>query len=350
VGPWASLRVDHVNDIASVGSVLAAAQARRGAVARVLDPRKPLAHLPYPWKVLSFPLRLLPILAAVMDLRRDRSALVHVHYATQGVVALAVGRPYVIHCHGSDIRGARPGSLRGRFLSAILWRAALVLYATPDLASDVGRFRQDAVFLPNPIDSAAFMPSGAATHDVLMATSLHPVKGARTAIEALAQLLERRPATTITVIASGPLLDLARSRLGDRARFIVPVDHARMPDLIRDHRVALGQFELGILSQLELESLACGVPVVTAFDYPEVYEDQPPIQIARDPAEIAGRLADLLDDDERRSASSHAGRAWVVANHDLDRVADLLYEAYAGAGLIAGRETGTSGAAGESQR
>ena len=29
MGPWASLRVDHVNDIASVGSVLAAAQARR---------------------------------------------------------------------------------------------------------------------------------------------------------------------------------------------------------------------------------------------------------------------------------------------------------------------------------
>ena len=351
VGPWSSLRIVHVNDIASVASVLAEAQSRLGASVRVLDPPKPLAHLPYPWKVLSFPLRVVPLVAVVMDLRRDRAALVHIHYATQGVVGLGVGRRFVIHCHGSDIRGARPGSLRGAVLSTILRRAALVLYATPDLAADVGRFRRDAAYLPNPIDTAAFAPSRTPTRDVLMATKLDPVKGAGTAVEALARLLERRPATRITVIASGPMLDAVRSRLGHRARFIPPVEHARMPDLIRDHRVALGQFRLGILSQVELESLACGVPVVTWFDHPEAYEDQPPIVIAHEPGEIATRLAGLLDDEPGRAGLATAGRSWVIANHDSDRIAGRLDEAYRSAGLLSGREPlSPSGAMGEGRR
>lgn len=347
---WTGLHVDHVNDIASVASVLAAAQARHGATVRVLDPAKPLAHLAYPWKVLSFPLRVPPLLAAVIRLRRNAPSLVHIHYATQGVIGLGIGRPYVVHCHGSDVRGARRKGLRGTALSAILGRAALVLYATPDLASDLRRFRRDAVFLPNPIDTVAFAPARQATRDVLMATKLDPVKGAATALEALRLLLERRPATTVTVVASGPLLDVARAQLGSRVRFVAPVTHARMPELIGDHRVALGQFRLGILSQVELEALASGVPVVTAFAHPEAYEEQPPIVHAQEPAEIAARLAALLDDEPRRSALAAAGRSWVIANHDLDLVARRLYEAYGRAGLLAGARASTPASTGEASR
>jgi len=332
---WPALRVVHVNDIASVASVLAAAQRRRGASARVVDPPKPLAGLPYPWKVVSFPLRVVPLAATALDLRRDRRAIAHVHYATQGVAALASRRRYVIHCHGSDVRGARPGSLRGRLLAPILGRAALVLYATPDLAADVRRFRPDAVFLPNPIDTAAFAPGGAATCDVLLASRLDPVKGADAMIDGLARLLERRPATRVTVVGFGPLLGRARSVLGERVRFVDPVAHDAMPGLLRDHRVVLGQFRLGILSQLELEALACGVPVVTGFHYAEAYEEQPPIVGADSAAEISAGLAGLLDDEEGRPARGAAGRAWVVAHHDSDRVVERLCDAYTAAGLLA---------------
>jgi glycosyltransferase involved in cell wall biosynthesis len=337
---WPALRVVHVNDIASVASALAAAQARRGAAARVLDPPKPLAGLPYPWKVVSFLLRAVPLAATAVDLRRDRRAIVHVHYATQGVAALAAGRRYVIHCHGSDVRGARPGSLRGRLLAPILRRAALVLYATPDLEADVRPFRGDAVFLPNPIDTATFAPGGVATRDVLLASRLDPVKGAWAAIEGLEHLLRRRPATRVTVVGFGPLLGQARAVLGERVRFVPPVPHDLMPALLRDHRVVLGQFRLGILSQLELEALACGIPVVTGFHYADVYEEQPPIVLADSSDEIAARLTALLDDEEGWPARSAAGRSWVVAHHDSDQVAERLYHAYAEAGLILEQEPG----------
>lgn len=335
--PWSALRVVHVNDIASVASVLAAAQARRGAATRVLDPPKPLAGLPYPWKIASFPFRAAPLAATALALRRDRREIVHVHYATQGVAAILAGRRYVIHCHGSDVRGARPGSVRGRFLAAILRRAALVLFATPDLAGDVRQFRPDAAFIPNPIDTAAFAPGADATRDVLLASRLDPVKGGETAIAGLARLLERRPETTVTVVAFGSLLDQARARLGDRARFVAPVAHEQMPGLLRDHRVVLGQFRLGILSQLELEALACGVPVVTGFRYADAYLEHPPIIDADTGPEVAERLAGLLDA-ESRQARGAAGRAWVVANHDADAVAERLCAAYAAAGLIARTE------------
>jgi glycosyltransferase involved in cell wall biosynthesis len=276
------------------------------------------------------------MLAAAIALRREPRSVVHIHYATQGVIALAAGRPYVIHCHGSDVRGARPGSLRGRILAPILRRAALVLYATPDLAADVRRFRNDAVFLPNPIDTGAFTPGGAATRDVLLATSLDQVKGSRQAIDALDLLLAERPQTTVTVVAAGPMRHEARAVLGGRVRFVAPVAHETMPDLLRDHRVAVGQFRLGILSQLELEALACGIPMVTGFHHAEAYPDPPPIVGADVAADIAARVKQLLGDEVGRSERGSSARAWVLANHDFDRVSERLCEAYAGAGLVSG--------------
>ncbi len=339
---WSNLRVVHVNEIASVASVLAAAQRRRGAWARVIDPPKPLAGLPYPWKVLSFPLRGFPIAATAAYLRRERRAIAHVHYATQGIAALMARRRFVIHCHGSDVRGARQGDLRGRYLAPILTGATLVLYATPDLGEDVRPLRDDAVFMPNPIDVTTFAPGGSASHDVLMPGRLDEVKGARVAIAGLAGLLDERPATRATVIAHGPLAGWARSLLGSRARFLPPVPHEAMPSLLRDHRIVLGQFQLGILSQVELEALACGIPVVTDFRHDGAYDEPPPLARAQSAAEVADRLEELLDDEAALTRRAAAGRAWVLAHHDADRIVERLCKAYVEAGLL--RDTGGAAA------
>ena len=101
----ASLAIVHVNDIAWVASTLQTAQRRRGDTVDLIDPPKPGAAFRWPWKVGSVALWL-PILAATaLAIRRRGFAIAHVHDATQSLVGLFSWRPFVVHCHGTDIRG-----------------------------------------------------------------------------------------------------------------------------------------------------------------------------------------------------------------------------------------------------
>lgn len=333
---WPALRVVHLNDVAFVASTLADAQRRRGASASVVQPATPLAALSYPWKVATFPLRAIPLVAAAIRLRRTDRPIIHVHYATSGITAIASRRPFAIHCHGSDVRGLRGGSLRTRYLAWVLRHASLVLYATPDLAVDVLRLRADAEFLPNPIDVATFSPGPGAIRDILLASRLDTIKGTEVAVAGLVRFLEQRPAAKVTVVAAGSRVAWARAALGDRVEFVRPVQHAAMPDLLRAHRVVVGQFKLGILSQLELEALACGVPVVTHFAFDSVYSSPPPLARAATSVEVAEVLVRLHDDESSRARLGAESREWVVRNHDALSVVDRLCSSYAAAGLVTG--------------
>lgn len=171
----ASLAIVHVNNIAWVASTLQEAQRRLGDTVDLIDPPKPGAALRWPWKVVSVALRL-PILAATaLAIRRRGYAIAHVRYATQALVGLLSGRPFLVHCHGTDVRGVVPGSLRGRALRALLRPAALVVYSTPDLEIDARSVRSDAEFLPNPIDVEAFVPAGPRDRDLLVGVRRDPV-------------------------------------------------------------------------------------------------------------------------------------------------------------------------------
>ncbi len=317
-----------MNDIASVAETLAAEQRRRGMRAFVLDPPKPGARIPFPWKLVAAPIRLAATSAAVARIHLARVDLVHVHYATQAFVGTLTSRPYLVHCHGTDIRSSNPDSPWGRYLSFVLRGAAIVLYATPDLASDIEPYRADAVFLPNPIDVELFSPAREADRDLLIGVKLDEVKGAMVAIESAVEVLRRRPSTTITVINSGSLTRVARDRLGDRVSFVEPQAHAEMPNLLRRHRVTLGQFKLGILSQYELEAMATGLTVIADLRHPNPLASPAPIGHASTAAECADHILALLDDEPERQRRADAGRAWVERHHAAEVVVDRLDSLY----------------------
>jgi glycosyltransferase involved in cell wall biosynthesis len=324
-----SLRIAHVNDIAFVAGTLAAAQRRRGDEAAVFETPKPGAARGPLAKWLLAPVRAAGLAWLATRLRLGRWDIVHVHYATHAMVGAWSGRPYVVHCHGSDVRGVERGSLRGRLLRRYLGRASLVLYATPDLREWVLPYRPDASFLPNPIDVDAFAPRDEPAADLLLGVRLDPIKGAETAIVAAKQLLAVRPETRVTVIEQGPLAGLARRALGDRARFVAPVPHAELPGILAAHRVALGQFRLGILSQLELEAMACGAQIVAGLDYPEALDDMPPIALASDAdSALRALLGALAQPAETEAEARRHRRDWVVAHHGASIVAEDLARRY----------------------
>lgn len=323
------MRIVHVNDIAHVATVLATAQRRRGDDVELLDPPKPGASMSYPWKLAALPLRVVPLAAAAWHIRRRSPDVAHVHYAPYAVIGRLAGRPWLVHCHGSDVRGVRAQSASGRYLRWAMARAGAVLYATVDLADWVRPLRGDAEYLPNPIDTRMFSPSGEeADRDVLLGTRLHPIKGAEVAIEALRRLRQQRPGTTLTVIADGPLAVEAREAAGPDALVLPLQEHAAMAALLRRHRVSIGQFRLGVPGQFELESMASGVPVVANLTYGASYDQPPPIVQAADAQAVADALALLLDHAGEREVTAARSRTWVERNHGVDSVLARLDVVY----------------------
>ena len=353
------LRVAQVNDIAAVGSTLARAMNRLGAEAKLIEPWRPASRLRYPWKAAALPLRAAGIVGAGLAVRRGGFDVVHVHFARLGMIGELVGRPYTLHVHGSDIRGVAPGSLWGREAAPFLKRARLVYYATPDLREWVEPFRRDAIFLPNPIETdvfvaavakdaadaggglAAEMAGGSSgssrapgRRDLLVGVRLSAIKGLPAILETLRQLARIRPATTITIVAQGEGVASAVAAAGPAAIVVPRSPREELPALLRSHRLALGQLLVGAIGNYELECLASGVPVVTRFDYEDIYPSPPPIVAAAGGEEAATRIARLLDDDAALNELAGRGPAWVEANHSAVTIAGRVLADYERTGQV----------------
>lgn len=331
----AGMRVAHVNDIAYVGSTLVQALRSIGVEADLIEAPHPGAGWAYPWKVATLPFRLGGLLLSGVELRGGRYDLIHVHYARLGMLGPLSGRPYVIHCHGSDIRGVRPGSAWGHEMRPFLAGAAKVFFATPDLAPWVCAFRPDATFLPNPIvvsEEEAWTDHAGKRRDLLVGVRLDATKGVAKIEQVLRALIRRRPQTSTTIIAQGPGVSFIHAAAGRDAQVCDPVAHAAMPRLFAAHRVAIGQMRVGAIGNYELEALAANVPVAASFRFPDAYPTPPPVLDGNDSQAIAGAIADLLDDERAREARAESGRSWVRQYHCPSAIAARLAADYAALG------------------
>jgi glycosyltransferase involved in cell wall biosynthesis len=250
------------------------------------------------------------------------------------MIGAMAGRPFTLHVHGTDIRGVRPGSAWGRETAPFLRRARLVYYATPDLEEWVRQFRDDAVFLPNPIETDRFAPLPAGDsarpgrRDLLVGVRLAQIKGLPQILEVLRGLAVARPQTTITIVAQGEGVEAARAAAGPNFEIVPRMERAQLPDLVRGHRLALGQFLVGAIGNYELEALATGVPVVMRFDQDAAYTTPPPLVNAADAEQAVARIAELLDDEAALEAIAARGPAWIEANHAARTVAARVIEDY----------------------
>jgi len=214
-----------------------------------------------------------------------------------------------------------------------------VLYSTPNLRVDVKKFRSDAQWLPNPIEVERFTPrspNDEAHRDVLVGVRLAPSKGPEQ-ITAFVRTLRRiRPATTVTVIDQGGPIGAVLAAAGSTAQLRPKHSRAALPGLMREHRIAVGQFGLGAMGNYELEAQACGLPLVVGELLPEApeYEAPAPVLSSNRMEQLAATAADLLDEPARLTDVGALAAAWVRKYHAADAIAgevEALYESLLGA-------------------
>jgi glycosyltransferase involved in cell wall biosynthesis len=160
----------------------------------------------------------------------------------------------------------------------------------------------------------------------LIGSSLFPVKRVDIAFEAIRTLLARHPEVQVTAIDQGPERQRYYGTPG--VTFVPPVPYQEMPSLIQAHDLVLGQFGLGIVSMVELESMACGKPVVCYFKYGDWYDEPPPVLSADQPTQAAEYLSALIEDPVLRRQSGEHCRTWLEEQHGYITIAKRLVQIY----------------------
>src|SRR5689334_1902757 len=100
------MRIVEVNDIASVATEISRGLRARGHDVTFIQPRLVGASLHPLVKPSVGPLRALDWAATVRRIRAGNYDVAHIHYAYLGNLGGLARMPYILHCHGTDLRGA----------------------------------------------------------------------------------------------------------------------------------------------------------------------------------------------------------------------------------------------------
>ncbi|MCC6383125.1 MAG: glycosyltransferase family 4 protein [Dehalococcoidia bacterium] len=313
------MRIAEINDIASVATDLAEGLRARGHQVTVMRPRLFGGSLPWMVKPVVGPVRAVEWAQIIREVHAGHFDMVHIHYAYLGMLGVLGKFPYILHCHGSDVREITP--FTRPMIERALRQAGRVFYATPDLADYVLERRPDAEFLPNPVDVQLFRPLAPARESraVFVCCALTPIKGAQRILDACRRLAALRPDIQVTAIRGGEYT--AAFEALPNVTLIPRQPRGQLPDVVARHGVVLGQALLGAAGMAELEAMAAARPVVTWFRYNRAYPEPPPLIRAVDGYDIAQAVIRLVDGADEREGVGLAARAWVQRYHDVDSVA-----------------------------
>lgn len=321
-------RIALVHDIAGVATTQA--QLLRAAGHEVDQIVLPEIGASWRWpaKALAIPFRLAAYLPAIRRLRSSRYDIVHIHWLSQGVVGLLIGRPFFAQAHGSDLLAnmRKPGL--GMVTRAVLKRAKLIFYVTPDLIAYAPGFEHKFRYLPNAVQVVE--PAGpppARLDRAIIFTQLHTRKG----VEQIFPAVERMSRSVeLTALDYGPLAGEYMQRYGRVVRFVPRVPHDEIRAFLAQFDIVIGQMRQGSLGLSELEAMAVGRPVITGIHSRNYAEDPPPVIPAAGADDVAAAVERLKDATEELARLSREGREWVLRNHSFARNLQLLEEAYFG--------------------
>lgn len=308
------MRILHVNDVSSVGSLLCEASDGRDLLYQPAL-RKNLRR-----GALGSVELLGRRLVDVVRLRRLGGAddwHVHVHYATFAHLAEAAGLPFSLHVHGADLLLDRAHRVKRALVDRALARAIRVVVSTPDLLEATRSFRSDAVYVPNPMPLGACVARRPGTRTRLLVLSkMDRLKGWPEQVALLEQLHGTLRGLEIEFFNEGQLPADQRAVLSDALARIGACRHSFMPrrefiQWMRGFDVALGQLEVGSLGMSEMEAMAQGIPVIAEVSAHRALGLFPPT-IPPDVLEIRR----IVERDGDLREVGLAGRAYIASVHD----------------------------------
>ena len=328
------MRILYIYNINQVAETYAKRLVLDGYVAKVFEPNLAGGSASRAIKLSMMPGRVLDLRRVLGDLNKDHFDLVHIHWASYGILGLISKIPFVVECHGSDVRYRAREPLFRSVLTPIFQKAKAVLCITPDLLSPVQTIRPDTLFFPGPVDTDRFAPlekertGPPRPWTILLFTRLDPIKGPDIAAKGIARFAARHPDVRVLLLDWGLLKEEYKERYGKRFEFLPIVPPREVPQLILSADVVVGQCKLGILSFCELQAMSCGKPVICPFHYEHAYPTPPPVCQAHTEEQIDEQLEYLFQNPAIAKECGKQSRKWILSNHSLYNLVPKLENLY----------------------
>jgi glycosyltransferase involved in cell wall biosynthesis len=291
--------------------------------------RSPLAALAFPGFLAAFARA---VTAAIREMRPD---VIHAHWwFPAGWFVRHADIPYVITCHGSDVRLLSKGSMVRLAARRVFSGATTVSTVSQFLAREVEHFLPGAarnlVVAPMPVDVERFSQASAREKvdppRILFAGNLLPSKGVDLLIRAAAELTRRGIRYELKVLGEGPSLGSLRAlaeQLGiaEQVTWSPFVGQTQMPAEYGASTITVlptrGQAEgLGLTL---VEALLAGSAIVgtPAGGIPEVVQHEVTGLLTQpdDPIDLANQLERLLTDTVLRKRLMLAGKDYALRTY-----------------------------------
>ena len=222
----------------------------------------------------------------LLKVLRAEGDVFHVNYALQDayLVDKLKRRLDVLHVHGSDVRWTLHSRKYGWIVKSNLKSAGVVLYATPDLRRIVKKFRSDAIYLPTPVRTDVFARKD---HYNDPPRAVYFRRYYEELSKDLIELLEKNGIPLVIVEKKVP--------------------YEMMPDFLRKFDIFIDQFTIPSFSKTCLEAMSCGLATI---DY-------------RHKNSLSSRIT-FLSDISNVKRIGDENRKFVIENHDVKKVADML--------------------------
>jgi glycosyltransferase involved in cell wall biosynthesis len=286
--------------------------------------------------------------AAARTVRAFAPDVVHAHWwLPGGWIASRLDVPFVVTCHGSDVRLLDRSALVRRIARSVFARAGAVTSVSDFLANDLRAIFPAAATkvraLAMPVDVGHFAAGRCVPkHDpprILYAGNLVATKGVSVLIDAFDLLRARGVACELRILGEGPERDAVRAqarRLGLEhdiswsdfvPQDVMPTEYGRSTVAVLPSR---GQQEGLGLTLVEALLAGCAVVGTRAGGIPEVVVHERTGLLARggDAADLAAQLERILTDPELRARTMAEGRAAVEDRFETGRAAARFLALY----------------------
>ncbi len=327
------MRILYVRNLNQVAAIQARELARRNHFVKVYQPSLNGNTDSLPIKLTKMLGRTLSLRRVVGELDTNHFDLAHIHWASYGILGLTSRIPFIVECHGSDVRYRLKHPFFRLLLSAVFHRSAGVHCITPDLVPIVQAVYPRATYFPGLVDTEQFAPaentlSSTQPWTILFFTRLDPIKGPDIATEGLDRFSRRHPNVRVQLLDWGMLKEYYKQKYEGRFEFISPVPYQEVHHLLRSADVVVGQFFLGILSFCELQAMSCAKPVICPFHYEDAYPMSPPLCHANTAEDLDTQLEYLFQHPEDAKALGQQARAWIIKHHDSRSLSTKLETEY----------------------
>ncbi|HEU4681520.1 MAG TPA: glycosyltransferase [Gemmatimonadales bacterium] len=282
------------------------------------------------------------------SVRRLEPDVIHAHWWVPGGWFASRGRvPYLITCHGSDVRLLERGELIRRIAIPAFRRASRITAASAFLAADIRRMlpalKAEVLVTPMPVNVNGFLAGAAIAKAypprILYAGNLVPSKGVDVLLRAVAELGRRGLAAHLKILGEGP----ARTGLETLARELGIAAKVTWAPFVPQEQMAAeygastvtvlasrGRAEGLGLTLVEALLAGCAVVGTAAGGIPEVVLHERTGLIARegDAGDLANQIHRLLTNTTLRERLTTAGKEHVLQAHSPEAAVGRFLEIY----------------------